>query len=108
MEKHFILDRNLGGIDCFLWNYEFKDMVQSVRLIRKRRNINYDFNDDKNRRRSLFVIKDMKAGDTFTVKNVRSIRPGNGMHPKFLVKVLGRNAKVNLSKGTALNEDHII
>jgi pseudaminic acid synthase len=112
VEKHFILDRNLGGIDSSfsMEPHEFKDMVQSVRLTQKALgNINYDVStSDKNRRRSLFVIKDMKAGDTFTVKNVRSIRPGNGMHPKFLVKVLGRNAKVNLSKGTALNEDHII
>ncbi|MCD6468894.1 MAG: pseudaminic acid synthase, partial [Thermoplasmata archaeon] len=53
-------------------------------------------------RRSLFVVKDMKAGDVFTEDNVRSIRPGYGLPPKFLKEVLGRQAAGNLKRGTPL------
>jgi len=57
--------------------------------------------------RSLFVVKDIKAGETFTEENVRSIRPGYGLHPKYLKKILGKTANENLGKGTPLNWQHI-
>ena len=55
--------------------------------------------NDKNRRRSLFVVKDIKAGETLTEKNIRSIRPGYGLHPKFLNDILGRKAARDIAKG---------
>jgi len=55
--------------------------------------------------RSLFVVKNIKAGEVFTRENVRSIRPGYGLAPKYLNDVLGRKAKNNLKKGTPLNWD---
>jgi sialic acid synthase SpsE len=58
-------------------------------------------------RRSLFVVKDMKAGEEFTRENVRSIRPGNGMPVKELDSVLGRKATSALERGTPLSEKHI-
>ena len=58
-------------------------------------------------RRSLYVCEDIKAGDEFSELNVRSIRPGFGLHPKYLKTVLGRNAKCNLTKGTPLSFDVI-
>ena len=58
-------------------------------------------------RRSLYVCEDIKAGEEFSELNVRSIRPGFGLHPKYLKIVLGRNAKCNLTKGTPLSFDAI-
>jgi len=52
--------------------------------------------------RSLFVVKDMKAGEVFTEENLRSIRPGYGLHPKYLKDILGKQAKVDIIKGTPL------
>ncbi len=54
-------------------------------------------------RRSLFVVEDMKAGDVFTEKNVRSIRPGQGLAPKHLSEVLGRRAARDIARGTPLS-----
>ncbi len=54
-------------------------------------------------RRSLFVVQDVKKGELFTEANVRSIRPGHGMHPRHLPDVLGRVAKDDISRGTPLN-----
>jgi pseudaminic acid synthase len=97
IEKHFILDRALGGPDAeFSLNLdEFKIMVQSARNIEKLLGqVNYDV-DKKNRKfaRSLFVTADIKEGEVFTEKNIRSIRPGDGMHPKYLRDVLGKKAE---------------
>lgn len=57
--------------------------------------------------RSLFVVKDIKAGEIFTEENVRSIRPGYGLHPKYLKKILGKRATQDIKKGTPLNWDLI-
>lgn len=111
VEKHFTLDRKLGGVDSSfsMEPNEFKEMVQTVRLTQAALgNVKYDVsNKDKNKRRSLYVVKDMNAGDNFTNENVRSIRPGYGMHPKYLEMILGKKAKVDLDKGTALEIDHV-
>lgn len=103
VEKHFILNRNLGGPDSAfsMEPQEFKDMVQSVRQVESALGkVNYEVTEnDKIRRRSLFVVKDIKAGETLTEKNIRSIRPGYGLHPEFLNDILGRKAARDIAKG---------
>ena len=63
--------------------------------------------NDRNRRRSLFAVKDIKAGESFTDENVRSIRPGYGLHPKHLKEILGKKAKTDIKRGTPLSWDDI-
>ena len=111
VEKHFILDRKLGGPDSAfsMEPHEFKEMVQSVRQAEAALGkVTYKVSEnDRNRRRSLFVVKDIKAGEPFTDENVRSIRPGYGLHPKYLKEIIGKTAKENLEKGTPLSWQHI-
>jgi len=106
VEKHFILDRNLGGPDSAfsMEPHEFKEMVSAVRQVEQALgNVSYKVSEeDKLRRRSLFVSRDIKKGETFTEKNVRSIRPGNGLHPKYFHEILGETANKNLEKGTPI------
>lgn len=103
VEKHFILDRSLGGPDSAfsMEPHEFAEMVKAVRATEKALGkITYQVSDaDKARRRSLFVVKDIKKGEKITKDNVRSIRPGHGLHPKYLPEVLGKIAKQDLDKG---------
>jgi pseudaminic acid synthase len=109
IEKHFILDRSIGGPDASfsLNEQEFAAMVIALReaelAIGK---VDYSLTErmQKSREfsRSLYVVKDIKAGELITEQNVRSIRPGYGLHPKYFQNVLGRNAKLNLERGTPL------
>jgi pseudaminic acid synthase len=114
IEKHFILDKALGGPDSSfsLDPAEFKRMVDEVRTVEKALGkVTYDLtpkiNKSREFARSLFVVKDMKAGDFLSEANVRSIRPGNGLHPKFYPEVLGKKAKKDIEKGTPLSFDLI-
>lgn len=106
VEKHFILDRSLGGPDSAfsMEPQEFKDMVDAVRQAEAALGqVTYEVSEkDKNRRRSLFVVEDIKAGEVLTEQNIRSIRPGFGLHPKYYKEVLGKRAKVDLDRGKAL------
>lgn len=112
VEKHFILDRKLGGLDSAfsLEPEEFKQMINQIRDAELTfGEISYNVLDkDKFRRRSLFVFKDIKKGETLTDKNIKSIRPGNGLHPKYLNKLLGKTVNVDLKKGTPLSWDYIL
>jgi sialic acid synthase SpsE len=103
VEKHFILDRSLGGPDSpfSMEPDEFAEMVTAVRNTEKvLGSVTYEVSEtDKMRRRSLFVVEDIKAGDIITEKNVRSVRPGFGLHPKYLPEVLGKEATQNFNKG---------
>jgi pseudaminic acid synthase len=103
VEKHFILDRSLGGPDSAfsMEPDEFAEMVSAIRNTEKvLGRVTYEVSEtDKMRRRSLFVVEDIKAGDIITEKNVRSIRPGFGLHPKYLPEVLGKKATSDLEKG---------
>jgi N-acetylneuraminate synthase len=114
IEKHFTLSRNDGGPDAAfsLEPAEFRAMVDAVRMAEKALGtVNYESTEKEKAsrvfRRSLFVVKDMKAGEEFTRENVRSIRPGNGMPVKELDRVLGRKATSDLERGTPLSEKHI-
>lgn len=109
IEKHFILDRNLGGHDApfSLEPDEFKSMVEAVREVeRALGKVSYNLTEktSKNREfsRSLFAVKDIKIGDIFTEENIRSIRPGFGLHPKYLDELLGKKARKNIILGTPL------
>lgn len=115
IEKHFILDRKLGGPDAAfsLEPTEFKAMVKAVREVEKAMgSISYELTQKMKKSRefsrSLFVVIDMKAGEIFTEENVRSIRPGYGLHPKYLKDVLGRRAAQYIQRGTPLAWNMII
>jgi len=109
IEKHFILDKSIGGPDSSfsLDETEFKEMVKAIREAEKAIG-NVDFNlTDKQKQsrrmcRSLYVVKDTKKGEKFTEENVRSIRPGYGLHPKYINEVIGRRAVKNIKSGTRL------
>jgi N-acetylneuraminate synthase len=114
IEKHFTLRRSNGGPDAAfsLEPAEFRAMVDAVRMAEKALGtVNYESTEKEKAsrvfRRSLFVVKDMQAGEEFTRENVRSIRPGNGMPVKELDRVLGRKATSALERGTPLSEKHI-
>lgn len=109
IEKHFILDRGMGGADSAfsLEPHEFKAMVNAVRDTEKLMGkVSYELSPKnlKSREfsRSLFVAEDVKAGDLITPSNVRSVRPGFGMAPKHLSEIMGRSFKTDVSKGTPM------
>ena len=109
IEKHFILDKTIGGPDASfsLDPIEMKALVQSVRDIESALGqVNYTLTEKmksiKDFSRSLFVVKDIQKGEVLTKENVRSIRPGFGLHPKYYDVVLGQRAKIDLFKGTPL------
>jgi pseudaminic acid synthase len=106
IEKHFTLSRGIEGPDSAfsLEPYEFKVMVEAVRTVEKALGrVRYQATQSETPsrifRRSLFVVKDMKAGEVFTHENVRSIRPGYGLPPKYLLDVLGRRASRDIAQG---------
>ncbi|MFT4800405.1 MAG: pseudaminic acid synthase [Flavobacteriaceae bacterium] len=109
IEKHFILNRDVGGADAsFSMNeIEFTEMVKAVREAESAiGHVDYTLTEKQRKGRdfcrSLYVVEDIKAGEELTKKNVRSVRPGFGMHPKFYKDVLNKKAMVDLEKGTAL------
>ncbi|MDQ0159578.1 pseudaminic acid synthase [Alkalibacillus salilacus] len=109
IEKHFILDKALGGPDASfsMEPSEFQEMVNAVRQAEKAiGKVDYSITEQKaNSRklaRSLFVVEDIQTGEIFTEDNVRSIRPGYGMSPKYLSTVLGKRANKAIKRGTPL------
>ncbi len=114
IEKHFILDRAMGGADSAfsLEPSEFRLMVDAVRDTEKLMGkVTYELSDKslKSREfsRSLFIAKDVKAGELITSENVRSVRPGFGLAPKYLNDILGKSFRTDSIKGTPLAWDHI-
>lgn len=112
IEKHFTISRDVPGPDISfsLEPAEFSAMVKAVRNIEQAlgdEHYQAKASEDKMRkfRRSLFVVKDIKAGELLTKENVRSIRPGDGMPPSELSKVIGRKAKTAIERGTPLSRD---
>lgn len=109
IEKHLTLSRTLQGPDSAfsLEPHEFKTMVDFVRSAQKSLGKVTDVLSESEKRnlifrRSLFVVEDMKAGELFTEKNIRSIRPGYGLAPKYLPLIIGKRASRNIKKGTPL------
>jgi N-acetylneuraminate synthase len=114
IEKHLTLSRSLPGPDNVfsLEPQEFKAMVEGVRIAEKALGcIEYGLSpaESKSRafRRSLFVVTNVRAGEAFTEENVRSIRPGYGLHTRHLEEVLGRTASRNIERGTPLTWEMI-
>jgi pseudaminic acid synthase len=91
---------------------EFKAMVRSIRAAEQMLGtIRYGptaaETPSARHRRSLFVVEDTAAGEALTTRNVRSIRPGGGLHPRHLEDVLGATARVAISRGTPLSWRHL-
>jgi pseudaminic acid synthase len=112
IEKHLTLSRSEPGPDSAfsLEPQEFKAMVDAVRVAEKavgEINFGIGAKEAASRvfRRSLFVVRDVKRGDVFTAENVRSIRPGHGLHTRHLPEVLGRHAARDIERGTPLSWD---
>ncbi|WP_214781720.1 pseudaminic acid synthase [Exiguobacterium sp. S3] len=110
IEKHFILDKSIGGPDASfsLEPHEFKAMVDAVREAEQALGrVDYQLNEKKvkNREfaRSLFVVKDIQAGEVFTTEHVRSIRPGHGLAPKHIDSILGKVARKDIERGTPMS-----
>ncbi len=110
IEKHLTLNRSAGGVDdaFSMEPQEFAQMVKDVRIMEEALGA-YDYKltkgqiSERRLSRSLFVVKDIKAGEEITTENVRSIRPGNGMHTKHYEEVLGKKAVNDIEKGTPLS-----
>jgi pseudaminic acid synthase len=112
LEKHLALSRSEPGPDTAfsLEPQEFKSMVEAVRVAEKALGTIHFGVGEKEAgsrvfRRSLFVVKDVGSGEVFTSENLRSIRPGHGLHTRHLPEVLGRRAAHDIARGTPLNWD---
>ena len=110
IEKHFILDKSIGGADAHfsLDEKEFTEMVKAVRVAESMKGkIDYEMTEKKKKSkqfsRSLFIVKDVKEGEEITRENVRSIRPGFGIHPKYFTEIIGKQFKIDLEKGTPMS-----
>jgi pseudaminic acid synthase len=114
IEKHFILDRAMGGPDSGFSSQpeEFKQMVDSIRNLESALGESKIFISNKMEKgrifsRSLYVVQDIKRGETFTEKNIRSIRPGYGIRPIYFDEIIGKTAKTEIERGTRLSWDLI-
>lgn len=106
IEKHFIIDKSIGGADCefSMDKEEFTKLVTSVREAEQLMGIvDYSLNEkrEKQRRfcRSLYISKDIKEGEIFTEENIKSVRPGYGLHPKYLNDILGKKSNKDYKFG---------
>lgn len=112
IEKHFILDRELGGPDASfsMTPPDFKDMVARVRNAKEiMGDVTYELTEMKKTSRefarSLFVVEDVKRGDIITKDNIRSIRPGHGISPKYYEEILGKKFAKDTERGTPVSWD---
>ena len=114
VEKHFCLDRSVPGPDSAfsMEPEEFRKMVDGIRVVEKALGKVNFFLTEKQResavfRRSLFVVRDMEQGELFSEENVRSIRPGHGLHTRHLADVLGSKSACSIQRGTPLALDMV-
>lgn len=110
IEKHLTLDRNQEGPDSKFSTEpeEFKDIIDSIRKVEAALGVvNYQVSDNESAsrifRRSLFIVKDVKKGDVASTENIRSIRPGHGIAPKYIDEIIGKKFTTDLSGGTPLS-----
>lgn len=110
IEKHFCLSRKIESPDSSfsMEPNEFRQMVNDVRILEKAKGtVNYGATKEEESnvafRRSIFVVKDIRKGEIITEENIRVIRPGQGLKPKYIKSVLGRKAKDNIKYGTPLS-----
>ena len=115
IEKHFCLGRDIENPDASfsMTPEEFGDMVKQVRLTEQcMGEVEYGPTPQEENsivfRRSIFAVKDIKAGEALTAENIRIIRPGYGMKPKFYETVLGKRAAVDIERGTPLQPELIV
>lgn len=115
IEKHFVGSRKEGGVDSAfsLEPSELKMLVEeSHRAWQGLGKIFYGRTENEERslqfRRSIYIVKDIKAGETFNEENIRIIRPGLGLAPKYFEVVLGKKAKTDLKRGEGLSWDHLL
>lgn len=114
IEKHFILDRSIGGPDA-TFSMEPEEFKQMVIAVREAENaigkVDYTLNEGKKNNRiigrSLFIVEDIKKGEILTENKFRSIRPSNGLSPKYYDEVLGKKVTRDLKRGTPLEWKHI-
>lgn len=114
IEKHFCLDRGIQNPDCSfsMEPAEFKEMVAQVRIAEKALGkVSYGPTPQDYQsmlvRRSIFVVEDIKAGELLTEKNIRVIRPSQGLAPKYYSEVMGKKALTDIKRGTPLSFDLI-
>ena len=114
IEKHLTLKREDGGPDAAfsMEPDEFAKMVSDIRIVEKALGkVTYELTEKQKKSRedgrSLFITNDMKAGDEFSEKNVRSVRPAFGMHTMYYEEILGKKAKTDLKAGTPLDWKYI-
>ena len=110
IEKHLTLSRKDGGPDAAfsMEPEEFASMVKEIRILEQALGTDqYTLTDTQKLEhkgsRSLFVVKDIAKGEVLTAENIRSIRPGDGLHTKYYEEILGKTARRNLKKGTPLS-----
>ena len=110
IEKHFILDKSIGGPDASfsLDEHEFSLMVKAVRDAEAALgNIDYTLTEKQQAgkafSRSLYVVKDVRKGQELTKENIKSIRPGYGMHPKYFNQVIGKKFNNDVKAGERLS-----
>jgi N-acetylneuraminate synthase len=115
IEKHLTLSRSVPGPDSAfsLEPHEFKAMVDAVRTAEKALGeVHFGLSEKEEAsrvfRRSLFVVEDVKQGEKFNMVNVRSIRPGHGLHPRHLTEVLGKRAAQGIKRGTPLSWEFVV
>jgi len=109
IEKHFTLSRKEGGVDS-AFSMEPQEMKQLVEEIKRAweslGKVKYGPTKEEKKslvfRRSLYIVKDIKKGDVFTKDNIKSIRPGYGLAPKYYEKILGEKVNIDMKKGTAI------
>ncbi len=110
VEKHFTIKRSDGGPDAdfSLEPDELSGLVDVIKITRKAMGqVSYQNSDKSQCHRSLYVVKAMKKGERFSSKNIRSIRPGLGMEPKYIDEIIGKRCASNIDFATPMKKEYI-